>query len=108
MDTTTMIVIAVVIGLVLLYLFNRNRVAPRGTYDDPNKRSSGSIGGGSRAYDDPNVKSSGSIGGGPRSYDAPSTQRNDAPAARSTTGSGDAQRPKHDDPNVKSGGSFGG
>jgi len=70
MDTTTIIIIAVV-ALVALFLYNRSRPAARGTYDDKNVRSSGSIGDGTRAYDDEKVRSSGSIGGGTRAYDAP-------------------------------------
>lgn len=73
MDTTTIIVIVAVVALLALFLYNRSRPAARGTYDDKNVRSSGSIGGGTRAYDDKNVRSSGSIGGGTRAYDAPST-----------------------------------
>jgi hypothetical protein len=74
MDTTTLLIIGAIILLVIAF-FMRNRVAPRGTYDDPNSRSSGSIGGGTRAYDDPNYNSGGSIGGGEgsggRTYDSP-------------------------------------
>lgn len=71
MDTTTIIVIVAIVALVGLFLFNRNRPARRGTYDDKNTRSSGSIGGGTRANDDPDVRSSGSIGGGTRAHNAP-------------------------------------
>jgi len=70
MDTTTIIIIAVV-ALVALFLYNRSRPAARGTYDDKNVRSSGSVGDGTRAYDDEKVRSSGSIGGGTRAHDAP-------------------------------------
>lgn len=70
MDSTTIIIIAVV-ALVALFLYNRSRSAPRGTYDDKSTRSSGSIGGGTRAYDDKSTRSSGSIGGGTRSNDSP-------------------------------------
>ena len=73
MDTTTIIVIVAVVALLALFLYNRSRPAAHGTYDDKNVRSSGSIGGGTRAYDDENVRSSGSIGGGTRAYDTPST-----------------------------------
>lgn len=90
MNSTTLWIILAVVVLVALYLYNRSRPAPRGTYDDPNVRSSGSIGGGPRANDDPNFTSSGSIGG--RSTD----ERKDEPV-----------KPTHDDPNFKSGGSFG-
>ncbi len=71
MDTTTIIIIVAVIALIAFYLYNRSKPAPRGTYDDKDVRSSGSIGGGTRAHDDPNVRSSGSIGGGARAHDAP-------------------------------------
>lgn len=71
MDTTTVIIIVAVIALIAFWFYNRNKPAPRGTYDDKNTRSSGSIGGGTRAHDDPNVRSSGSIGGGTRAYDTP-------------------------------------
>jgi hypothetical protein len=71
MDTTTIIVIVAVIALLAFYLYNRRKPAPRGTYDDKDMRSSGSIGGGPRAHDDANLRSSGSIGGGTRSYDSP-------------------------------------
>lgn len=71
MDTTTIIVIVAVVVLVGLFLYNRNRPASRGTYDDKNTRSSGSIGGGTRAHDDPEVRSSGSIGGATRGHNSP-------------------------------------
>lgn len=77
-DTTTIIVIVAVVVLLGLFLFNRNRPARRGTYDDKNTRSSGSIGGGTRAHDDPEVRSSGSIGGGPVSRPS----REDTPVTR--------------------------
>jgi hypothetical protein len=71
MDFTTILIIVVVIALAALYFYNRSRPAPQGTYDDKDVRSSGSIGGGTRAYDDKDVRSSGSIGGGTRAYDTP-------------------------------------
>ncbi len=71
MNTTTIVIIVAIIALIAFYLYNRSKPAPRGTYNDKNTRSSGSIGGGTRAHDDPNVRSSGSIGGGTRSYDSP-------------------------------------
>ena len=71
MDFTTILIIVAVIALAALYFYNRSRPAPRGTYDDKEVRSSGSIGGGTRAYDDEEVRSSGSIGGGTRAYDTP-------------------------------------
>jgi hypothetical protein len=91
MGSTTMWIILAVIALLALYFYNRSRPAARGTYNDPNFQSGGSIGGGPRATDDPNFQSSGSIGGGP-SASAPSNQ---------------PERPRHDDENFKSGGSFG-
>lgn len=71
LDSSTIWIIVAVVALLALYFYNRSRPAPRGTYDDKDTRSSGSIGGGSRAYDDPDKRSSGSIGGGQRSYNAP-------------------------------------
>lgn len=71
MDSSTIIIIIIVLALLALYLFRRSRPAPRGTYDEKRTRSSGSIGGGTRAYDDPKHRSRGSIGGGQRSYDSP-------------------------------------
>lgn len=70
-DSSTVWIVVAVIALLALYFYNRSRPAPRGTYDDKNTRSSGSIGGGDRAYDDKNKRSSGSIGGGQRGYDTP-------------------------------------
>lgn len=72
MDSTTMLIIGAIVVLAAIYLYNRSRPATRGTYDDKNPRSSGSIGGGTRAYDDENVRSSGSIGGSKvKAYDSP-------------------------------------
>lgn len=71
MDSTTMWIIIAVVALLALFFYNRSRPAPRGTYDDKNVRSSGSIGGGTRAYDDPAHRSSGSIGGEQGGYDSP-------------------------------------
>lgn len=71
METTTIVIIVAIIALIAFYLYNRNKPAPRGTYDDKDLRSNGSIGGGTRAHDDANVRSSGSIGGGTRAYDSP-------------------------------------
>ena len=90
MDTTTLLIIIIVV-LVVAFIMSRNRgtyggyprntnTGPeRPTYDDPNYRSGGSIGGaevdepaprersvgdsGGRSYDDPNYRSGGSIGG---------------------------------------------
>jgi len=91
MDTTTIIVIIAIIALIGFYLYNRNRPAPRGTYDDKNTRSSGSIGGGTRAHDDPNVRSSGSIGGGTRGYDSPQH------SSGGSIGGGPASRPPREE-----------
>jgi hypothetical protein len=94
MDDLTMLCL---FGVALLILFavsafmRRNRPAPPGTYDDPNIRSGGSIGGrpgepGQRTYDDPNIRSGGSFG----------------------SGSGQEAARTYDDPDIRSGGSFGG
>lgn len=91
MDTTTIIVIVAVLALVGFYLYNRSRPAPRGTYDDKDTRSSGSIGGGTRAHDDPNVRSSGSIGGGTRGNNAPEH------SSGGSIGGGPASRPPRDE-----------
>lgn len=91
MDTTTMIVIVAVVVLVGLFLLNRNRPAARGTYDDKNTRSSGSIGGGTRANDDPDVRSSGSIGGGTRSHNSPDH------SSGGSIGGGPVSRPPRED-----------
>jgi hypothetical protein len=79
MDWTTILGIILVIALIALYLYNRNRIEPQGTYDDKDYRSRGSIGGSKeRDYDDPDFRSGGSIGGDPtkekkgtKSYDSP-------------------------------------
>jgi hypothetical protein len=104
MDLTTLILIIVIVALVG-YFMNRNRTIARGTerptYDDPNYRSGGSIGGGSTAqptYDDPDYRSSGSIGGSPS---AGTSHR------KSDTGGASAQSPRNDDPDYRSGGSIG-
>lgn len=103
MNSTTLWIIIAVLVVLAFYFYNRSRPAPRGTYNDPNFRSSGSIGGGTRANDDPNFRSSGSIGGAQTERRATETvnrpsnsQQNNGPA-----------RPAHDDENFKSGGSFG-
>lgn len=70
-DSSTIWIIVAVVALLALYFYNRSRPAPRGSYDDKNTRSSGSIGGGDRAYNDAAHRSSGSIGGGQRGYDTP-------------------------------------
>lgn len=91
MDTTTIIVIVAVVVLVGLFLFNRNRPARRGTYDDKNTRSSGSIGGGTRANDDPEVRSSGTIGGGTRGNNSPQH------SSGGSIGGGPVSRPPQED-----------
>jgi hypothetical protein len=122
-DTTTLIIIAGIVVLLALYLFRRSRPAPRGTYDDKNVRSSGSIGGGTRAYDDPKTRSSGSIGGKDRGYDSPDHESGGSIGAanrerrldrdeRGDLREGNQRTPrteerKHDDDRFKSGGSFG-
>lgn len=70
MDTGIILIGIVIIALIALYFYNRNKPAPQGTYDDKDLRSDGSIGGGTRAHDDPDLRSSGSIGGGTRGYDS--------------------------------------
>ena len=89
MDWSMIVVILLVVALIALYLYNRNRVAPPGSYNDEDYRSQGSIGGSNRgAYDDPEFRSGGSIGGGPDK---------------------EKQGTKsHDSPDYKSGGSIGG
>lgn len=63
MDDWILIVLAVV-ALAAVIWYQRRQPRPRGTYDDKDVRSSGSIGGSkTRAYDDEDVRSSGSIGG---------------------------------------------
>jgi len=89
MDWSTILII-VVIAAIAYYLFNRNRSAPRGTYNDPNVSSSGSIGGGARAHDDEDVRSSGSIGGGARAYD-----KDDHESRGSIGGSSETRRGEH-------------
>ena len=103
MNSTTMWIVLAVIVLLVLYFYNRSRPAARGTYNDPNVSSSGSIGGGPRAHDDPNFQSSGSIGG------SPSIGPNEQTFSRPSNSAPNEQpaRPKHDDENFKSGGSFG-
>jgi hypothetical protein len=113
MDTTTILII---IGIVILVamLIGRNRVAPRGTYDDKNTRSGGSIGGGPGANDDPNTRSGGSIGGGARTYDSPDHRSSGTIGGASSGGTAkqlggdERERPRNDDPNHRSGGSIGG
>lgn len=127
MDLTTIGIIVVVVALIGLFLYNRSRPAPQGTYDDKKVSSSGSIGGGTRAHDDPNVRSSGSIGGGVRAYDTPNETSSgsiggrSAEARKNRTGTNqnsqidddqidddDKVEPTKDDPNHRSRGSIGG
>jgi hypothetical protein len=89
MDWSTILII-VVIAAIAYYLFSRNRSAPRGTYNDPNVSSSGSIGGGPRAHDDRDLRSSGSIGGGARAYD-----KDDHKSSGSIGGSPETRRGEH-------------
>ena len=91
MDTTTIIVIIAVVLMLGFYLYNRSRPAQRGTYDDKNARSSGSIGGGTRANDDPEVRSSGSIGGGTRAHNSPQQR------SGGSIGGGPASRPPREE-----------
>jgi hypothetical protein len=119
-------IIGIVVLLIAVYLFRRSRPAPRGTYDDKNVRSSGSIGGGTRAYDDPSVRSSGSIGGKDRGIDSPDHKSSGSIGVASTNRKRDRnnlderrersqnsrpvqgeEEPRHDDDRFKSGGSFG-
>jgi len=71
MEWTTILIGVAVVALLALFFYNRSRPAPRGTYNDSDVQSGGSIGGGPRAHDSRDVQSSGSIGGGPRAYDDP-------------------------------------
>jgi len=108
MDLTTLILIILVVALVA-YFMNRNRTIAGGTerptYDDPDYRSGGSIGGGGTerpTYDDPDYRSGGSIGGSIGGSPSAGTSHR-----KSDTGAAPAQRPQHDDPNYRSGGSIG-
>jgi hypothetical protein len=74
MDWTTTLIVIVAVALLAIFFYNRRRPAPRGTYNDRDVQSSGSIGGGPRAYDKPEVQSSGSIGGGKRGHNDPDHQ----------------------------------
>jgi len=123
MDSTTIWIIIAVVALLAFFLYNRNRPAPPGTYDDRRTRSSGSIGGGDRAYDAPNQRSSGSIGGGQRGHDAPEHESRGSiggspnrhrdpgerlPDANDTTRERIGSQRKHDDEHFKSKGTIGG
>ncbi|MEZ4731993.1 MAG: hypothetical protein R3E79_33160 [Caldilineaceae bacterium] len=123
MDSTTILVIVVVVALIAWFFYNRSRPAPRGTYDDKRTRSSGSIGGGNRAYDDPAHRSSGSIGGGSRSYDSPKQESHGSIGGSPSSHSNRTERGQrhndairdrddserhHDDERFKSKGSIGG
>jgi len=127
MDSTTIGIIVLVIVAIAFFIFRRSQPVPHGTYDDPDVRSSGSIGGGTRAYDDPDVRSSGSIGGGPRAYDSPEVKSEGSiggrsSAARKARADNDRDsrldddeveeldengKPIYNDRKLKSGGSFG-
>jgi hypothetical protein len=97
MDSTTLlIIVGVILFLVAMYFFNRNRPQPRGTYDDKNYQSGGSIGGGQRTYDDPDFHSGGSIGG------------TGSPSPRASGESSSSGSKTYDDDRFKSGGSIGG
>jgi len=87
MDSTTLLIVGIVVALLAFYFYNRSKPAARGTYDDKSARSSGSIGGGTRAYDDESVRSSGSIGGGSgtRAYDAPEVESSGSIGGQPTT-----------------------
>lgn len=64
MDSTWLLIIAAVVALAAIVWYQRRQPRPRGTYDDEDVRSSGSVGGSrTGAYDDEDVRSSGSIGG---------------------------------------------
>ena len=105
MDSTMIVMIILfVILLVALYFFNRNRPAAPGTYDDPNYRSGGSIGGGQRTYDDPEFRSSGSIGGSP----VDSRPAGGSHVNSSRTEGSPSKKKAYDDKRFKSGGSIGG
>ncbi len=117
MDTTTLIMLGLgAIVLLGIYLYNRNRVKPRGTFDDENYRSGGSIGGGP-AHDDENYRSGGSIGGSSQTaHDSPDFKSGGSIAGQKrtvsspspkTTNSG-SEKPRHDSRDFKSGGSIGG
>ncbi|MCE7986138.1 MAG: hypothetical protein DYG89_33590 [Caldilinea sp. CFX5] len=105
MDSTTLWIIIAVVVLLALFLFNRNRTAPRGTYDQRGRRSSGSIGGGNRAYNDPEHESRGSIGGSPNRHRGQNERRHDD---KNTTRERIGSQRKHDDERFKSKGSIGG
>jgi hypothetical protein len=113
MDTTTLIILGIIV-LLAAYLFNRNRTQPRGTYDNKDDRSSGSIGRGP-AYDDEDYRSSGSIGGSPayddEDFDSGGTiggQKRTVVTPPPVDRRQGSERPRHDSPDFKSGGSIGG
>jgi hypothetical protein len=115
MDTTTLIILGIIV-LLGIYLYNRNRVKPRGTYDDKNFRSGGSIGG-NPAHDDKNFRSGGSIGGSSKTaHDSPDFKSGGSIAGQKRTVSNPSsattergpEKPRHDSRDFKSGGSIGG
>jgi hypothetical protein len=115
------LVVLFIAFLIAMWLINRNRVQPPGTYDSEDYRSSGSIGDeGPRAYDSPDHRSGGSIGGsnrraGQRTYDSPDHDSGGSigggPKVRGRAAPprrGSRERPEHDDEDFRSGGSTGG
>jgi hypothetical protein len=107
MDMTTLILIIVVIAVVMFFM-NRNRTVSRGPtgYNDPN------AGANERpTYDDPNYRSSGSIGGSSSGVEIPrdrSVGGLETPTTRSGNSSVSGGGSRNDDPNYRSGGSIGG
>src|SRR5687768_10571266 len=100
MDTMSIILIIVVIAL-LVFFMNRSRTIARGsnrpTYDDPDYRSGGSIGGASGGasggarptHDSPDYRSGDSIGG--------SGGTTSTTSHRKDTGNASVQRSRNDD-----------
>jgi len=63
MDDTLWIVLGLVAVAAFIWYMQNRGPAPRGTYDEEDVRSGGSIGGEDKSYDDEDVSSGGSIGG---------------------------------------------
>jgi hypothetical protein len=107
MDMTTLILIIAIIALVLFFM-NRNRMVSRGptNYNDP------SAGANERpTYDNPDYRRSGSIGGSPSGVEIPrerSVGGLETPTTRSGNSSVSGGSPRNDDPDYRSGGSIGG